>query len=116
MSPNQKAIDIARLYVETLRKKNLPIKSVILFGSQARGDYESDSDIDVLVVTEKLDAKIREVILNEAFEISLDKDVVLIPLIYDLEKFESPLFRSGPLYQSISREGIIILAYPHFRG
>ncbi|SMB95859.1 Nucleotidyltransferase domain-containing protein [Thermanaeromonas toyohensis ToBE] len=108
MSPNQKAINIARLYVETLRKKNLPIKSVILFGSQARGDYEPDSDIDVLVVTERLDTEIREAILDEAFEISLSEDVMLIPLIYDLEKFESPLFRSGPLYQSITQEGIII--------
>ncbi|SMB96005.1 Nucleotidyltransferase domain-containing protein [Thermanaeromonas toyohensis ToBE] len=108
MSPNQKAISIARLYVETLRKKNLPIKAVILFGSQARGDYEADSDIDVLVVTERLDTEIREAILEAAFEISLSEDVMLIPLIYDLEKFESALFRSGPLYQNISQEGIII--------
>lgn len=109
MSPNQKAIDIARLYVESLRKKNLPIKSVILFGSQARGDYEPDSDIDVFVVTERLDTKIREAILDEAFEISLNEDVMLLPVIYDLERFESPLFRAGPLYQNISREGIAVL-------
>ncbi len=109
MPPNPRAIDIVKLYAETLRRKKLPIKAVILFGSQARGDYEPDSDIDVLVVTERLDEKVREAILDEAFEISLNEDVVLIPVIYDLEGFGSPLFRAGPLYQNISQEGIIIL-------
>jgi len=109
MSPNQRAIDIVKLYAETLRKKNLPVKTVILFGSQARGDYDPDSDIDVLVVTERLNTKIRESILEEAFEISLNEDVVLTPIIYDLERFESPLFRAGPLYQNIIQEGITIL-------
>lgn len=109
MSPNQRAVVIARLYAETLRKKNLPVRSVIFFGSQARGDYQPDSDIDVLVVTDKLDKKIRETILDEAFEISLNEDVVLTPIICDLERFESPLFRAQPLYQNITREGIAVL-------
>lgn len=107
--PGKKAIDIVKLYAETLRRKNLPVKSVILFGSQARGNYEPDSDIDVLVVTEKLDKKIRETIIDEAYEISLKEDIPVIPLVYELKEFQSPLFRAGPFYQNISREGINIL-------
>ncbi|QGP93134.1 Nucleotidyltransferase domain protein [Neomoorella glycerini] len=109
MSPNKKALDIVKLYVDTLRKRNLPVKSVILFGSQARGDYEHGSDIDVLVVTEKLDKKIRETIIDEAYEISLKEEIPVIALVYDLEEFQSPLFRAGPFYQNISREGINVL-------
>ncbi|MFM6024422.1 MAG: nucleotidyltransferase domain-containing protein, partial [Dolichospermum sp.] len=29
------------------------LKQVILFGSYARGDFTSDSDIDILIVTQK---------------------------------------------------------------
>lgn len=109
MSPNKKALDIVKSYADILRKRNLPVKSVILFGSQARGDYEPCSDIDVLVVTEKLDRKIRATIIDEAYEISLQEDIPLITLAYDLQEFQSPLFRAGPFYQNISREGINVL-------
>lgn len=109
MSPSKKAIGIAKQYAESLRRKNLPVKAVILFGSQARGDYGPGSDIDVLVVTERLDKKIREAIIDEAYEINLKEDVPVIPLAYDLNEFQSPLFRAESFCRNISREGINVL-------
>ena len=38
-------------YLEELKKNNIPVDEVILFGSYARGDYDEYSDIDLLLVS-----------------------------------------------------------------
>jgi predicted nucleotidyltransferase len=47
--------DIARGVFEILLERNLlmDVKGIYLIGSYARGDYDLDSDIDILVITEK---------------------------------------------------------------
>lgn len=109
MNPNRKAIEIVKLYAEALKKRDLPVRSVILFGSQARGQHDQESDIDVLVVTEKLDKRIHDTIIDEAYEISLKEEAMVIPLVCEVKEFQSPLFQTDPFYRSISREGIAIL-------
>lgn len=42
-----------RDYAKTLRKDNLPISRIVLFGSIAKGTARRDSDIDVCVVSPK---------------------------------------------------------------
>ena len=37
--------------IEELRKNNIPIEEVILFGSYAKGIYKEESDIDLLIVS-----------------------------------------------------------------
>jgi len=45
--------DIAKKIIEIIFRHNLDdeVKGIYLFGSYARGDYDFDSDIDVLVIT-----------------------------------------------------------------
>lgn len=47
--------EMAKDILDILVKMNLneEVKGIYLFGSYARGDYDSDSDIDVLAITEK---------------------------------------------------------------
>lgn len=83
--------EITKEILDILLKKNLneEIKGIYLFGSYARGDYSSDSDIDVLVITQKTSKLIDE----GNYEITLLSE----------ENFSKGLL-SGLYYQSIIRE------------
>ncbi len=107
MPINKRAEEIVKSYAEALRKKDVPVKLIILFGSQARGTSIPGSDIDVLVVTERLDKKIRDTIVDEAFEISMREDIPVIALPCDIQEFDSPSFKFDPFYRNVTQEGII---------
>jgi len=42
---------IIKRYVKELKKNNIPIDEMILFGSYAKGNYNEYSDIDLLIVS-----------------------------------------------------------------
>ncbi len=42
------------------RNLNEEIKGVYLFGSYARGDYDSESDIDILIITNSLNKLVND--------------------------------------------------------
>lgn len=48
--------EIAKDILDIMIKKDLneEIKGIYLFGSYARGDYDSESDIDILIITKKI--------------------------------------------------------------
>ena len=84
----------------------------ILFGSYARGDADSGSDIDVLLL---VDASRQEIsdrnwqIGNLAAELLLDYGVVVSPIIENREYFHKNL-HLFPFYHNIEREGVRISA------
>ncbi len=39
-------------YIQQLLNMGVPVKSIVLFGSYARGTYRKDSDIDLIVVSD----------------------------------------------------------------
>ena len=80
---------------------------MLLFGSQARGDAEPGSDIDVLVVLkdpahagEEIDRTI-----DLAADLSLQHDEVISCVFMSEDRFKR---RHGPLLRNIRREGIRI--------
>jgi predicted nucleotidyltransferase len=78
-----------------------------LFGSVARGNYSSDSDIDVLVlVPGKLTASQEEKIFDAAYDVELEYDVVFGIIAYSKDFWTSTQARSMPLCEHIRREGI----------
>jgi predicted nucleotidyltransferase len=78
---------------------------MILFGSQARGDAEPGSDIDVLVVlTAPVDAGQEiERTLDIVSDVSLQNNVVVSCVFMDEERFTH---RAGPFLRNIRREGV----------
>ena len=44
------ALSLARAYKQLLQKDGIPVQSVILFGSCARGEATPESDIDLAVI------------------------------------------------------------------
>ena len=68
------------------------VKKIILYGSYARGDYNENSDIDIMILTDLTNEEIieyRELVSNIAFDIEFDTnfEVMISPLVKNIEKF-----------------------------
>jgi len=100
----QNAIRILR---ERLIKRFGKGLKIYLFGSIARGDYDADSDIDVLVLLPfESNHSVEEEIFDIAYDIELDYDVVFGIIVYSLDFWISHKARAMPLYKIVDSEGI----------
>jgi len=85
------------------------LSEIFLFGSVARGDYDEESDIDVLIlIPGEVDNSIREEVSFEAFEAGLKYDVVFGTIVYSLDFWNSEQAQVMPLYKNIEKESINI--------
>ncbi len=82
--------------------------AVILFGSCARGDYENDSDIDLMVllnVTPEEIPNMRKLMRPIADRLDLNYDCVVSATFQSSAFFETHKQASG-FYQNVDREGL----------
>ena len=87
------------------------LKKVILYGSYARGDYEKNSDIDLMILTDFNDeelAKYRMQIRDIACDLEADTDIVISPLVRNIEKYNNRI-NVIPFYMNVQKEGVILL-------
>jgi predicted nucleotidyltransferase len=77
-----------------------------LFGSYARGDYASDSDVDVLVVVRDLEERERRQVYESAFDVYLERMVEVSPLVLSTAEWHERRARELLLAADIEREGI----------
>ena len=103
LSEQDKKICIA--FAKRIRE-NFPEAKIWAFGSRARGDASTESDLDVCVVLDKLDDVLDTTIMDIAWEIGFENDVVISTVTYSREEFEKgPCSESG-LVQNILDYGI----------
>jgi predicted nucleotidyltransferase len=78
---------------------------LVLFGSQARGDAEPGSDIDVLVVLQGIVSPCEEIArtINDVADISLAYNEVVSCVFVSEEQFER---ERSPLLLNVRREGV----------
>jgi predicted nucleotidyltransferase len=78
---------------------------LVLFGSQARGDAEPGSDIDVLVVLKGIVSPCEEIAktINDVADISLEYNEVVSCVFVSEEQFER---ERSPLLLNVRREGV----------
>jgi len=82
---------------------------IYLFGSMARGDNSSNSDIDVLVLLPfEMGTNTQEEVINIAYDIELKYDVIFGLLVYSDKFWKSGRAKAMPLHQSVDKEGILI--------
>lgn len=80
---------------------------VTLYGSVARGDETSESDIDLLVLIDGLvNYALKQLIWESVYQIELDRDVVISLFVESKRIWETKYATLSLLYDNIQREGI----------
>lgn len=88
------------------------IVKIVLYGSYARGDYEKDSDIDIVAIVQGKRAELQQR-LKRVWEVSseleLEYGTIISPTIIPFEEFEK--FKDDlPYYKNILNEGVNLVA------
>lgn len=86
------------------------LKSVILYGSYARGDYTEDSDVDIMILVDltedEMDAYADQ--LSEVgFEYNVAHDIWMMPVVKNLHHFKKWV-SAYPFYSNVQKEGVTL--------
>ena len=87
------------------------LKKVILYGSYARGDYDKNSDLDIMILTDLTEdelIKYRMKIRDIACDLEFDNDIVISPLVRNIEKYNNRI-DIIPFYMNIQKEGVVLV-------
>lgn len=111
MSLSQKTLSI--LTQITVEAKNIlgnSLHSVLLYGSYARGDYDDESDMDVMIL---VDIPREQLFLYKkpfsklTSDLGLANDILITVTLKDRYTFEKYL-DAVPFYQAVKKEGVAI--------
>lgn len=86
------------------------LKSVILYGSYARGDYTVDSDIDIMILVDLPDEgmdKYSDALAEVGFEYNVTYGIWVVPVVKNREHFKYWV-QAYPFYGNIQREGVML--------
>lgn len=79
-----------------------------LFGSRARGEGSSHSDIDLAVVVSEAGRARRRAVYDLAFDVGLAHGVQLAPLVIDEQRLDALRARERLIARDIDVEGIML--------
>lgn len=86
------------------------LKTVILYGSYARGDYSKDSDVDIMLLvdlaTEKID-NFSDALSEIGFEFNVNYDIWMMPVVKNIQHFLQWV-DTYPFYSNVRKEGVIL--------
>jgi uncharacterized protein len=77
-----------------------------LFGSYARGTYTPESDIDILLLVDRLTPEMRHQLSGLAVEYSLNYNIYISPIIKDQQVWIQNQQYNTLFYQQVIDEGI----------
>lgn len=93
--------------IHEVAKKSMPKGGrMLLFGSQARGDFHQDSDWDILILLDKarLDYEDYDIVAYPFVEMGWKMGIAINPLLYTYSDWEKRKFTQ--LYKNIEQDGI----------
>ena len=95
--------------MKSLDEMGISSESIILFGSRARGDYNEDSDYDILIVTEetfpfKEKIRISEAVRDWVVKLHIPSDII----IRSCEEINYFRDKIGSVIREALREGIVL--------
>ena len=83
------------------------VVTIVLYGSYARGDFDEESDIDIVAIVKgkraELQKKLKQ-IWDLSADLGLENDVVVSPMVIPYDEFMK-YKESLPYYRNIEKEG-----------
>lgn len=99
-------IEITYRVKETVKSLD-PKAKVILFGSKARGDSNTSSDWDFLILTSASSSEqYKKIIRDKLIDTELEAGEVISTIIFSQKKWKD--YQITPLYKNIIKDGIEI--------
>lgn len=86
------------------------LSKVIVYGSYARGDYQKNSDVDVMILVDLTEEEIKKrenVVYDIAFDIEMSTGIDISPVIKSEEQYEYWV-DVLPYYRNVREEGVEI--------
>ncbi|HAR46619.1 MAG: hypothetical protein A2X56_14255 [Nitrospirae bacterium GWC2_57_13] len=77
-----------------------------VYGSKARGEATSESDIDVMIEIEEYNHAAESEIDELVFKSNLEHDCFISTVIFGRRELEEGPLSESPLYKAIEREGV----------
>ncbi|HWQ41265.1 MAG TPA: nucleotidyltransferase domain-containing protein [Desulfosporosinus sp.] len=102
-----KDIEISKKVKQSIGEKIL-LYEVRLFGSRARGEASTDSDLDLYLETGPISREQRRLISDLVWEIGFENDIVISPLVIPQSEAKNGAFSVSTLCKAIKTEGISI--------
>lgn len=106
---DDRIMEIVALYVDAAKKiYGSALKSIILFGSCARGDYDPESDIDLMILLDVPQENIpfeRSKMRKVADSLDLEYDCVISGVFQSYKIFEKYKYASM-FYANVEKEGL----------
>jgi len=84
------------------------LRKVILYGSYARGDYNSDSDIDIMVLADIKDEEVfpfRQKMVSTTGRLGLENDIMVSVFVKNHNHFYEWI-EALPFYRNVVSDGV----------
>lgn len=82
---------------------------IYLYGSKARGDYQENSDIDLLIVADDLNLEVKDIIGDALVDIQIEYEAPISIHTRSLEYFNKQMENRLNLFMNnIKKEGIAV--------
>lgn len=99
----KKIKNILLKYKSLLEEDGFPVRTLILYGSYAKGNFKAYSDIDVCIISDKL-LKNKDYYETYLWKKVLEVDPRIEPIGYHPKDFKD----IDPLVNEIKKEGVVI--------
>ena len=84
-----------------------PEAEIILYGSRSRGEAQSESDWDFLILVDgPIDDERTDRVRHRLYEIEWESGEVISSIVRNREEWNSDLYRAMPFRQRVQQEGI----------
>jgi predicted nucleotidyltransferase len=90
----------------SLVRERFPEAQIWAFGSRARGQATGGSDLDVCVVVDSLDDESDGAIIDTAWQVGFEHDLIISTVTYSREEFEKGPCAVSALVQNVLAEGV----------
>ncbi len=90
-------------------QQRVKLYQIFLFGSRARGDADTESDMDVLVVVDQpANRETREAVSECTWRAGFDAGIVVTAVLFTRDEWENGPEYYSPLAEAVRADGVLV--------